>query len=105
MTTKKPVIVQKWEESERGWGCRPDGYSLHITEDDRKAYIKDYWDGMPEGEAPYEYSRPDGSPYLADVDVATYEKVKRSKNGIRSFDRNYPGSGGTDGWRNHEVKR
>lgn len=26
------VICQKWEESERGWGTRPNGYSLHLAD-------------------------------------------------------------------------
>lgn len=90
------VVVQKWEESERGWGTRPDGFSLHLTDADRKAFIKDYWDGMPD-EVQDEYSRPDGTPYLARVDAKTFAKVKKSKNGVRDCGRP-PGSGGSDGW-------
>jgi hypothetical protein len=86
------VIVQKWEESERNWGVRPDGYSIHLTEADRKAYIKEYWDRMP-NETPDEYSRPAGTPYTAEVD-----DVKITGHGIRFNGNNYPGSGGTDGW-------
>ncbi len=36
------VVVQKWEETERGWGVRPDGFSLHLTDADRSAYIGEY---------------------------------------------------------------
>ncbi len=93
---KNEVIVQKWEESERGWGTRPDGFSLHLTEADRQAYIEWYWAGMPNS-APDEYSRPDGTPYKALVDDETFAKVKGSFNGLRSFE-TPPGSGGTDGW-------
>lgn len=96
--TKNIVIVQKWEESERGWGSRPDGYSLHLTEEHRVAYIKAYWDRMPD-EPPDEYSRPDGSLYEAEIPIEVYEKVIASKNGIRIWDNEYPGGGGTDGWR------
>ena len=95
MTTRH-LIVQKWEESERGWGSRPDGYSLHLTDADRRAYITEYWDGMPD-EVPDEYSRPDGTPYGWDADEATYERVHASRNGVREY-RPVPGSGGTDGW-------
>jgi len=91
------VICQKWEESERGWGTRPDGYSLHLTDEDRQAYIKGYWAGMPE-EVPDEYSRPDGTPYHCRVDEETFKEVEASKNGIRRFRGPLPGSGGTDGW-------
>lgn len=93
---KYEVVVQKWEESERGWGTRPDGYSLHLADADRKAFIKEYWDRMPDA-APDEYSRPDGTPYKAEVDAETYAKVKASKNGISRLG-SPPGSGGTDGW-------
>lgn len=97
---KHSVVCQKWLESERDWGTRPDGYSLHLTDKDRKQYVEEYWDAMPDkidGRAPDIYSRPDGTPYVCDVDVDMYEKIKKSKNGIRNFDR-APGSGGTDGW-------
>lgn len=90
------VIVQKWEESELGWGTRPDGFSLHLTDADREAYIEEYWARMPKS-TPSEYSRPDGTPYKAVVDAKTFARVKASKNGIRDFDRP-PESGGTNGW-------
>ena len=37
---KNEVVVQKWEESERGWGTRPDGFSLHLTEAYIQAFIE-----------------------------------------------------------------
>lgn len=80
------VIVQKWEESERGWGSRPDGFSIHLTESDREAFIKHYWANMPDS-VPDEYSRPDGKPYKALVDKETFIKVKEGLNGIRSFEK------------------
>lgn len=96
------VVVQKWEETEAGWGCRPDGYSVHLSEADREAYVKDYWDWEkkrnPGGQTPHEYERPDGDPYLADVDEEMYEKVKATKNGARFSGRNYPGNAGRNGW-------
>jgi hypothetical protein len=93
---RNEVIVQKWEESEAGWGARPDGYSLHLTEDARKAFVSEYWAGMPK-EVQADYSRTDGTPYKAEVDSETFEKVKAGKNGIRCSG-NPPGSGGKDGW-------
>ena len=96
MSVPNEVIVQKWEESERGWGQRPDGYSLHQTEEDRQEFIEEYWERMPD-DVPDEYSRPDGTPYRAEVDDETFAKVKASKNGIRSSG-TAPGSGGTNGW-------
>ncbi len=96
-TLQRQVIVQKWEESERGWGTRPDGYTLHCTMDDLKAFIDAYWARMPD-RVPSVYSRPDGTPYTAWVDEELYEKVKASGNGMWGSDRSPPGSGGSDGW-------
>lgn len=96
MTNKHVVICQKWEESERGWGTRPDGYSLHLNDSDRRGFIEEYWASMPNS-APDEYSRPDGTPYEAEVEAAVYEEVEASKNGIRRLG-NPPGHGGVDGW-------
>ena len=54
-----------WEESERGWGCRPDGFSLHVSQDEADNYIKEHWKREQEFNAKYgisgvpdEYSRP-----------------------------------------------
>jgi len=61
-----PVIVQLWNEFERGWGVRPDGCSLHKTESDRVKFIEEYWSRQPE-EVPDEYSAP-GEFYLIDLE-------------------------------------
>lgn len=91
------VWCQKWEESERGWGTRPDGFSLHLTKEDLDAFIRAYWDRMPKSYVPDEYSRPDGDPYRCPVNDRIYAKIKASKNGIRgSGTPPYPG--GTNGW-------
>lgn len=79
---KVSVVKQDWEESERYWGVRPDGYSLHKTVEDCSNFIKEYWDSMPDA-IPDEYSRPCGKPYLLDVSKDIYRKITRSKNGIR----------------------
>ena len=72
---------QSWEESEREWGQRPDGYSLHLTEQDAKDYIKSYMDGQKEqlGErTPDEYTRPAGSPYRVIITDKTYANLQES---------------------------
>lgn len=78
---KFTVVVQKWEESERGWGVRPDGWTMHLTEEDREAFVKEFYANNPPGPAPDCYSRTSGDPYLMDVDEETYKKVEASKNG------------------------
>jgi len=95
------VVVQKWEESERGWGVRPDGYSIHLTDADRHAYINKYWDSMPKSFVPDEYSRPSGTPYVAEVNLDKgWLKMIQTVGGIRIYNNKYPGDGGKDGWVN-----
>lgn len=81
-TVMVQVVVQRWEESERGWGVRPDGYSVHLTRADCETFITEYWRSMP-NQIPDEYSRPEGEPYCVDVIEALYDRVKKSKNGVR----------------------
>lgn len=68
------AITQAWVESEKGWGVRPDGSSLHLTEQDREKFIKEYWDGMPD-ETPDVYCRPEGQPRGCLIDDETYSKL------------------------------
>ena len=84
MPNKMIVVCQKWEESERGWGTRPDGYSLHLTESSRQAFCQEYWDKMPQF-APDEYSREDGRPYFVKVTEKVFTEIKKSKNVIQCF--------------------
>ena len=78
------VVRQDWLESERGWGIRPDGYSLHRNAADVKKFATKYWDEMPE-EVPDEYSRPSGEPFVVDVDQKTYDEVCASDCGTRHY--------------------
>lgn len=82
--TKHDVVRQDWLESERGWGCRPDGYSLHRNSADLAQFVKDYWARMP-NHVPDEYSRPSGDPEIVAVDQSTYDEVIASRNGIRRY--------------------
>ncbi len=76
------VVCQVWEESERGWGVRPDGYSLHLTLGDHKAWMAAYLKRLPPPPAPDEYSRPVGEPKTLLVDADTHTQlVERKKAG------------------------
>lgn len=63
------VLVQTWSESERGWGTRPDGLSIHFSEEQRLKYIDEHWERYKEmygDKTPDEYDRPDrGGTYWA----------------------------------------
>lgn len=54
---KRTGFIHAWEETERHWGIRPDGFSLHLSESDYKQFVKEYWDSMPDS-APEIYYRP-----------------------------------------------
>ena len=101
MTTEKrkvertyAVVIQDWEESERGWGVRPDGHSIHLSVDDSKKFVDDYWKTEqrrnPGGGVPDEYSRPAGSPRLMDVNERTYKMLvylrKKGRPGCFQYD-------------------
>jgi hypothetical protein len=82
------VLCQIWQESERGWGTRPDGYSLHVSQEALIEYVDQYWKRMPD-EPPDEYSSPAGAPYLVKVDPTTAKAVARTQN-LRVFNNTYP---------------
>jgi hypothetical protein len=80
------VWIQEWTETERGWGKRPDGYTIHLKE----AHIQEFLNEMRKREAqsykgttPDEYSYPEGNPYVADIkDRKLLADLKASANGI-----------------------
>lgn len=77
----KKVLQQDWVESERGWGKRPGGCSLHVGPEDRKLFVDKYWDGMPR-HIPSEYPMPVGKPREVEVEDELYSKVRNSNNGV-----------------------
>ncbi len=97
-TGPNTAVCQKWEESEQGWGTRPDGFSLHLSLDGLAKFLEKYRDRMPKA-VPYEYSRPCGTPYEVEVSDKVIAEIEASKNGTQFYDDyDYPGSGGVDGW-------
>ena len=78
------AIRQDWIESERGWGIRPDGCSLHQTVGECKQYIAKYWDSMPDS-VPNEYERPAGEPYHISVPKELYDEMEESDCGMRLY--------------------
>ena len=68
------LICQQWEESERGWGVKPDGYSLHEDKNAAIGFIDKYWRDMP-ATTPDVYSRPVGALYACEVSEDLYQQV------------------------------
>ncbi len=75
---KNIVYLQDWVESERGGDQRPDGYSVHLSEEERNLFVTHYWDDMP-NETPHEYSRPSGRLRIAQVSGYLYKRVLDAK--------------------------
>jgi len=90
-----PAWIITWTESERGWGQRPDGASLHLTKEDGAAYVKNYWaeekvrNDAAGGGTPDEYERPDseGTRVLVSTDLLARVKAGKDGNGIRVWPR------------------
>jgi len=80
----KEVVYVSWEESERGWGTRPDGCTLHLTKEDYVNYVKDYNSRLP-NYVPDEYERPAGIPIRAYTKNSLFEKIRESENGLRLY--------------------
>jgi hypothetical protein len=75
----KKVYLQYWEESERGWGIRPDGCSLHLTPINHSSYLKQVYSGRDINNIPDEYDRiVDG---LIEVEVVESVYLKVVNNG------------------------
>jgi len=80
---KYPVVAQEWTESERGWGRRPDGFSLHLTNEACAEFIRRYNAKYNnEKETPECYSFADGSPRVIDVGIKTYKKINAGDFGV-----------------------
>ena len=76
------AVVQLWRKSWYGGDGGPDGFSLHLSEADRKAYVDAYLDGMP-GLIPEEYSVPTEKHYAIEVSIVTLTVIAAGRHGIR----------------------
>jgi|SRR5271167_3131412 len=85
------VLYQEWEESERGWGVRPDGFSLHIDRTHRDAFVENFAKAQhgdaPDGYVPDEYTRVSGSPITINVPAKIYKQLEAINGDFRGFDR------------------
>lgn len=72
------VYVQNWIESERGWGQRPDGFSIHVNKPHAEAFVRAYNAKYNnKAVAPDSYTRADGEPIAVEVDKAFYTEISR----------------------------
>ncbi len=70
-------IIQLWEESERGWGVRPDGCSLHLNKEVRDFYIDGMYLNRSNLSVPNEYDRPIGIPISCLISDGLFENLSQ----------------------------
>ena len=75
----KQAWYMSWEESEAGWGTRPDGCSLHETSEHYRSYERAYWAKMPDV-VPDEYCISAGELCQVSVSPTLYERIKDCSN-------------------------
>ena len=72
------VVLQIWEESERGWGTRPDGCSMHIDSKERERYIQAIYERRKsDASIPNEYDRIVGEGIEAYIEDALFDLVQK----------------------------
>lgn len=95
------AFCQVWEESEAGWGQRPDGYSVHYSLEDAKEYVKEYlsdqkkyFDSRGVKGTPHEYTRPAGEPYECKLSkkmaIELVGQISLGRKGLRVDNNKYP---------------
>lgn len=81
------AFVFTWTESERGWGTRPDGYSVHISAEEARQYVDRHWAKFPDGAAPDEYDRPDSEkPFGVVLQDAAFARLLKEEKSIRLWE-------------------
>jgi len=70
------VILQFWEESERGKDIRPSGCSLHLDDILRNKYIDEIYKDRDGDFIPIEYERIIGHPIEAFVSNDLFKNIK-----------------------------
>ena len=79
------AYVMSWTESESGWGCRPDGYSLHVSQEAFQEYVKSHWELLKRLNGPgtpHEYDRPDADVVrLKPITKKAAKELEESKSG------------------------
>lgn len=76
----KEVFLQHWEESERGWGVRPDGCSIHLDQNSLHKYIDSIYSGRDENNVPHEYDRVIGDSIKVKVNDSIYNLLLENGN-------------------------
>jgi hypothetical protein len=77
-------VFQLWEESERGWGVRPDGCSIHLDDNELNTFLQNTYKSRGD-EIPNEYDRIVGSRIECFISDNLYDNLLESGT-IRLFE-------------------
>lgn len=81
-TKFNPAIMVDWFESERGWGRKPDGVTLHLSTKDaqsaRDKHLADEKIRNPSGATPDYYWAPESANTMIAVDDEIFEQIKEA---------------------------
>lgn len=76
---RQTVFVQNWTEHERGWGSRPDGFTIHIDRSQHGKYVADYYKrNHSSTTAPDEYTQADEGVIEIEVDKELFNRLKNA---------------------------
>jgi len=71
MTALRKLLALRWTEYERGWGPRPDGFTVYRDAATMRDHISAFFaERPPTARAPDEYSNPDELQYAVEVEVS-----------------------------------
>ena len=70
------AFLMQWDEKERGWGLRPDGWSLHASPAEYEDYLARYWASVPQP-LPDEYSYPTYDFRLREIELPDQHALSR----------------------------
>lgn len=84
----KKLYLQYWEESERGWGVRPDGCSLHLEQSDHNKFIESVYSDRNESSVPDEYDRVVGGLIDVYVSETLYNEIVKNGGSLRLMEYN-----------------
>lgn len=77
------VIVQNWMELERGWGTRPDGFTVHASVEARNTHAQWYHATFnASAVVPDEYTTTSGDAFPVDADDAVAAAIAAAPNGV-----------------------
>lgn len=89
-TLNGTAVCQRWEETEKDWGVRPDGFSLHLSIEGLKKYIHNHWAQLPDN-PPHSYSRPSGEPYVLRIEKDMMDEIVANDGSLRLYTNEFSG--------------